>query len=264
MNGYMVDSGALQRRSIHDCETNLCSADRTDVTQSADNERNPATPDTTSNAGTTPVNLHVEDSGGDGRPVVLIHGRPLSAESWAKQVPALSGGGYRTLRHRQSVWRSVRIRGPAVLLKTDDNPGDGLEEADIEEMKSGLQSDSDGFYAVFAKNFYTADGELKVEQAEIDNWREMAAPGTTKAALDCIGAFARTDFRDDLKRVHVPTLVIHGGNDGIVPIEVSGERTNKTVQNAQYHVVDGGPYGITASHAGEFNTTLIGFLDGLS
>ena len=88
----------------------------------------------------------------------------------------------------------------------------------------------------------------------------IASFASPKATLDCVTAFGTTDFRDDLSKIDVPTLVIHGDQDAIVPFEASGQRTANSVKGAQLHVVKGGPHGINASHAQEFNTALLDFL----
>ena len=271
----------------------------------------------TSNAGTTPVGLETYDSGGDGRPVVLIHGWPLSGHSWKPQKKVLEDAGYRVIAFDRrgfgesdqpddgydydtmaddvkaivdelqlenpvlvgfsmgggEVARYVGRNGtsnlsglvfasavPPFLLKTEDNPDGGLGDDDVKEMKDGLASDRDAFFADFSTNFYTADGELKVDQSVIDNWRELAAPCSTDAALACIDAFSRTDFRNDLEKIDVPTLVIHGAGDEIVPIAVSGDRTAETVKGATKVVIDGGPHGIIDSHTEQFNSALLDFL----
>lgn len=86
---------------------------------------------------------------------------------------------------------------------------------------------------------------------------EIASP---KGTLDCTVAFATTDFRDDLTKIDVPTLVIHGDSDGIVPFEVSGKRTAAAIPNAQTHVIEGGPHGVLASHKDEWNEAVLRFL----
>lgn len=270
-----------------------------------------------STAGTEPVELETYDSGGEGRPVVLIHGWPLSGHAWRPQKPALEDAGYRVIAFdRRGFGDSDKPQGgydydtmagdvkaivdelglsdavlvgfsmgggevakfvgrfgtdalagvvfasavPPFLLKTDDNPDGGLRDTDIDGMKDGLTNDRDGFFADFSENFFTADGELKVENESVENWRMLAADASTDAAVACIDAFSRTDFRDDLAKVDVPTLVIHGSGDGIVPIEVSGARTAKAVTDSELVVIDGGPHGITDSHTDEFNAALLGFL----
>ena len=89
----------------------------------------------------------------------------------------------------------------------------------------------------------------------------MCRESDEKAALGCLQAFATTDFRDDLTKISVPTLVIHGDSDGTVPFEGSGKRTHEAVADSELHVVEGGPHGINVSHADEFNRVLLAFLE---
>jgi len=149
---------------------------------------------------------------------------------------------------------------PPYLLKEDGNPDGGLEDADVKEMKDGLASDRDGFFSEFSTNFYTANDELKVGDDVVDNWRTLASDCATTAAIACIDAFSRSDFRDDLAKIDVPTLVIHGDSDAIVPMEVSGARTAEMVDGAELVTIEGGPHGITDSHTEEFNQALLAFL----
>ena len=86
---------------------------------------------------------------------------------------------------------------------------------------------------------------------------EFASP---KGTLECIRAFGYTDFRDDLAKIDVPTLVLHGDSDAIVPFEVSGKRTAEAVKDSKVVVIAGGPHGFNATHADEFNRALLDFL----
>lgn len=162
---------------------------------------------------------------------------------------------------------TVNLRGvvfiaavPPFLLVTDDNPDGGLEDDDIAQMKKGLADDREGFFASFSRKFYTVDSKLTVDDATVANWRELAAPCSTDAALACIDAFSRTDFRADLERIDLPCLVVHGGSDEIVPLAVSGQRTAKMVTDAELHVIEGGPHGILDSHTSQVNELLLDFL----
>ncbi|MCP1327656.1 alpha/beta fold hydrolase, partial [Halomonas sp. 707D4] len=91
--------------------------------------------------------------------------------------------------------------------------------------------------------------------------RDIAAFASPKATFDCIKAFSYTDFRDDLPKMKLPTLVIHGDADGIVPLEVSGKRASETLPHSRLEVIEGGPHGLNVTHAKEFNQALIAFLD---
>ena len=91
--------------------------------------------------------------------------------------------------------------------------------------------------------------------------RDIASFASAKATYDCVKSFAYTDFRDDLKKFDVPTLVIHGDADQIVPLEASGQRSHDMINDSQLHVVKGGPHGINVTHKDEFNKALIDFLN---
>ena len=77
---------------------------------------------------------------------------------------------------------------------------------------------------------------------------------------DCIAAFGRTDFRGDLKKIAIPTLIIHGDSDAIVPFQASGKRTNEAIKGSQLALIKGGAHGLNLSHAEPFNKALIEFL----
>ena len=265
----------------------------------------------------TPIELHYEDQG-TGKPVVLIHGWPLSGKSWEKQVPALVEAGYRAIAYDRrgfgsssqpsdgydydtfaddlkavidtlelddvtlvgfsmgggEVARYIGTYGedriskavlaaavPPYLYKADDNPDGGLDDAAIKEMEDGVRDDRLGFLDGFTKKFFAAGDTTDLiretdRQASID----IAAGASPQATLECIGAFARTDFRDDLTKISVPTLVIHGDSDGIVPFEVSGKRSAAAIATSTLVVVEGAPHGFNATHADEFNRALLDFL----
>jgi pimeloyl-ACP methyl ester carboxylesterase len=240
------------------------------------------------------TNLHVDDTGGTGRPVVLIHGWPLSGESWSKQVPAFEAAGYRVITYDRrgfgrsdkpltgydydtfasdldavlteldlvdvtlvgfsmgggEIARYIGTRGearlhsvvfasavPPYLEKTDDNPDDE-----------------------FTTGFYSANGVLKVTEAERQEAIALAHQSKKHAALASMAAFATTDFRDDLTKVTVPTLVIHGDSDATVPFEGSGARTHQAIAGSELHVVKDAPHGVTVSHPEEWNQAVLEFL----
>lgn len=270
-----------------------------------------------STAGTDPIELNVYDSGGTGRPVVLIHGWPLNGHSWKPQKSVLEAAGHRVIAFdRRGFGESDKPIGgydydtmagdvdaimnhleledavlvgfsmgggevaryvgrfgtdrlaalvfasavPPFLQKTADNTDGGLGDEDIEGMKKQLMADREAFFGDFAENFYTANGTVTVDTAVLDTWKERASQADLNAAVSCIDAFSRTDFRDDLAEIDIPTLVIHGGADEIVPPEVSGKRTADTVADAKLVMIDGGPHGVLDSHTDEFNSALLDFL----
>jgi pimeloyl-ACP methyl ester carboxylesterase len=261
--------------------------------------------------------LHVDDTGGSGRPVVLIHGWPLSGESWKKQVPAFEAAGYRVITYDRrgfgrsdkpltgydydtfasdldavlteldlrdvtlvgfsmgggEIARYIGTRGeerlhsvvfasavPPYLEKTDDNPDGPLTKDAAAEMTAGLTKDEDSFYDEFTTGFFSADGVLKVTEAERQEAIALAHQSKKHASLASMAAFATTDFRDDLTKVTVPTLVIHGDSDGTVPFAGSGERTHRAIAGSELHVVKDAPHGVTVSHPEEWNQAVLEFL----
>ena len=123
-----------------------------------------------------------------------------------------------------------------------------------------MKGDRLAFLEEFSKNFFSAGGKLMVSESQRVYARNIAAFASPKGTLDCIGAFARTDFRDDLTKIKIPTLVLHGDSDAIVPFEVSGARTHKAIAGSRLSLIKGGPHGFNASHATEFNKSLLDFL----
>ena len=261
--------------------------------------------------------VHVEDTGGSGRPVVLIHGWPLSGASWSEQIPALTAAGLRVITYdRRGFGQSDKPRGgydydtladdlhgvlteldlrdvslvgfsmgggevaryvsrhgedrlhsvvfaaavPPYLAKNDDNPDGPLDDATANTMKSGLEDDRDAFFAQFTTQFFSVGDELKVSEQQYEQAVALCHQSDQRAALGCMEAFATTDFRGDLPKISVPTLVIHGDGDGVVPFEGSGKRTHEAVRHSELVLVPDAPHGFNVSHASEFNTALVAFL----
>ena len=149
---------------------------------------------------------------------------------------------------------------PPYLYKSQDNPDGGLDDATIAEFENGVRGDRIAFLDGFTTNFFSAGDELKTSEVQRTYARDIAAFASPKATLDCIAAFGRTDFRGDVAKVTVPTLVIHGDSDGIVPFEVSGKRSAELIPGARLVLIEGGPHAINATHADQFNTALLEFL----
>jgi len=263
-----------------------------------------------------PIELHYTDHG-EGRPVVLIHGWPLSGRAWEAQVSALVEAGHRVITYDRrgfgdscqpwtgydydtlaadldafithldlshltlvgfsmgggevvrylSTYGSGRVSRialigavPPFLYRSDDNPEGGLDDATVEQMQEGVRSDRIAFLDGFTRTFFSANGELKVSEGQRLYAAQIAAFASPKGTLDCIGAFSYTDFRDDIAKVAVPTLVIHGDADAIVPFEVSGKRTAELIEDAELVMIEGGPHGILTSHPREVNEALVRFL----
>ncbi len=150
---------------------------------------------------------------------------------------------------------------PPYLYTSADNPDGGLDDATIGQFQEGVKADRLAFLDTFITGFFSASDTLAVSEAQRLYARDIAAFASPKGTLDCIAAFSHTDFRGDLDKVTVPTLVIHGDSDAIVPFEVSGKRSAELIAGAQLVVIEGGPHGFNASHAEEFNSALIAFID---
>jgi pimeloyl-ACP methyl ester carboxylesterase len=151
---------------------------------------------------------------------------------------------------------------PPYLYKSDDNPDGALDDATIKAFQQGVSTDRIAFVDGFATNFFTAGKELKVSEAQVRYAQELAHIASPKGTLDCIAAFGLTDFRGDLSKISIPTLVIHGDSDAIVPFEHSGKRTAEAIAGSKVVIIKDGPHGINASHPAEFNEALLAFLNG--
>lgn len=263
-----------------------------------------------------PVEIHYEVAG-EGPPVVLVHGWPLSGRSWEAQVGPLVEAGRQVITYDRRGFGSssqpwggydydtftadlaalldhLDVQGaalvgfsmgggevvrylaqhgsgrvakavlaaavPPYLFQSEDNPEGGLDDATIAEFEDGVKGDRAAFLDGFVTDFFSAGGDELVSDAQHDYVVRLGEVASAKGTLDCIAAFGRTDFRDDVSEIDVPTLVIHGDADGIVPFEVSGKRSGDAISGATVHVVEGGPHGINVTHAEEFNRVLIDFL----
>ena len=147
------------------------------------------------------------------------------------------------------------------LLKTADNPS-GLDMSAFDGIRSGIAGDRLQFFEDLSASFYGADlPDAKVSRGTRDWFFGMAALGTYKSCYDCVKAFSETDFRGDLKKFDVPTLVIHGDADQIVPIGVSGPLTAKLVKGAELEVYKGAPHGLVTTHKDQLNADLLAFAE---
>jgi len=149
---------------------------------------------------------------------------------------------------------------PPFLLKTPDNP-EGVDAAVFEGIQKAIVADRYAFFNEFFKNFYNADvllGKRVSEQAIQASWN-LAAISSATATLACVPTW-HEDFRENLARIDIPTLVIHGDADRIVPLQASGQRTAKLIRGARLAVVKDGPHCITWTHADEVNAELLSFL----
>ncbi len=161
----------------------------------------------------------------------------------------------------KGVSKAVIIGGvPPFLLKTDDNP-EGVDASVFEEIKKAVTADRYAFFTEFFKNFYNSDPLLgnRVSKDVMHASWNLAVSASATASLACVSTWIE-DFRKDVERIDVPTLVIHGDDDRIVPLAASGQRTAKLIKGARLAVVKGGPHAITWTHAEEVNAELLTFL----
>jgi non-heme chloroperoxidase len=148
---------------------------------------------------------------------------------------------------------------PPLLMKSDTNP-EGMPIDVFNQIRSALVADRSQFWKDFSHMFYGANRPgAKVSQGILDAfWRTSMQAGLAAAYL-CVKAFSETDFRDDLKKIDVPTLVIHGDDDQVVPIAVGGNRSSKMIKGATLKVYEGAPHGLTSTHQERFNADLLAF-----
>jgi len=161
----------------------------------------------------------------------------------------------------KGVHKAVIISGiPPFLLKTPDN-SEGIDKGVFEGIEKAVTADRYAFFTEFFKNFYNTDLLLNkrvTEQAVQASWN-LAAGSSATASLACVATW-HEDFREDLSAVDVPTLVMHGDADRILPITAAGSRTAKLIKGARLVVVKEGPHCITWTHADEVNPELLSFL----
>ncbi len=161
----------------------------------------------------------------------------------------------------KDVSSAVIIGGvPPYLLKTSDNQ-EGVDASVFEGIQKAVAADRYAFFTEFFKNFYNTDvylGKRVSEQAIQASWN-VAAFASPIASLACVPSW-HEDFRQDLAKIDVPTLVIHGDADRIVPFSAAGQRTAKLVKGAELVVVKDGPHNIAWTHPEEVNQALVKFL----
>jgi len=262
------------------------------------------------------VDLYYEDHG-EGKPVVLMHGWPLSGRSWEKQVPVLLEAGYRvitydrrgfgdsskptsgydydtfaedlhqlmtTLDLREATLVGFSMGGgevarylgkygserisraaflaavPPLLLKTADNPS-GVDGSVFEGIKKAIVADRLAFLSKFLSDFYNVDalGGKRISEEVVRHSWNIAAGASPMGTLDCVAAWG-TDFRKDLSRITVPTVVLHGDADRILPLSATASRTHEMVKGSRLVVVKDGPHGVNWTHAEEVNQALLDLL----
>ena len=161
----------------------------------------------------------------------------------------------------KGVNKAVILSGvPPYLLKTADNP-EGVDGSVFAGIEKAVAADRYAFFTEFFKNFYNTDalmGKRISKEAVQASWNVAAAASAT-ASFACVAAW-HEDFRQDVSRIDVPALVMHGDADRILPIDASGERTAGMIKGARFLTVKGGPHAINWTHADEVNAELTAFL----
>ena len=175
-----------------------------------------------------------------------------------------TGGGEVTryvARHGSSRVAKVVLLSaiPPLMLKSESNP-EGLPMEPFNEIRAGVLADRSQYYQDLAFPFYGANREgAIVSKGARDAFWLMSMTVGLKGAYDCIKAFSETDLTEDLKMIDVPTLILHGDDDQIVPIEAAGLKSVKLIPNARLKIYPGGPHGLTGAHEQEFNDDLLAF-----
>jgi pimeloyl-ACP methyl ester carboxylesterase len=254
---------------------------------------------------------------GTGKPVVLIHGWPLSSASWEAQARVLAENGYRVIAYDRrgfgrsdwaatgydyntlasdlnelmealdlrsatlvgfsmgggevarylATYGSERVRSAVLisavtpyLLKTDDNP-EGLPKETFDGIVEKLEQDRPDFLKAFGKMFYGV-GLIShpVSEAFLEFSQEMALTASPLATIKLVRAWSETDFRGDLAKITIPTLIIHGTGDKTVPIENSARRAVTLLANAELLEYEGEPHGLNATAPKKLNDDLLAFL----
>jgi non-heme chloroperoxidase len=154
---------------------------------------------------------------------------------------------------------------PPMMLKTDDNPG-GVPAEVFDGLRAGSAADRAQLYRDLADGPFFGNNRpgANVSQGMRDNFWLQGMQSGHRNAYECIAAFSATDFRGDLERFDVPTLVIHGDDDQIVPFEVGGKASAALVDGAALKVYPGAPHGITDTHKDQLNADLLAFVDGIT
>lgn len=147
------------------------------------------------------------------------------------------------------------------VLQTDDNPN-GVPLEQLEEMIANVQEDRPAFLQTFGKMFYGVNFISKpVSQASLEWSTQICLQASPKATIDCIRAFGETDFRSELKHITVPTLIIHGNSDNIVPIDATSQEAARLIPQANYVVYEDAPHGLFITEKERLTVDILQFVN---
>jgi non-heme chloroperoxidase len=151
---------------------------------------------------------------------------------------------------------------PPLMLKTEKNPG-GLPITVFDGIRAGVAGDRSQFYKDLTLPFYGYNRPgAKISEGIREHWWLQGMSGGIKAHYDCVKAFSETDFTEDLKKIDIPVLVMHGDDDQIVPIGAAGLMSAKILKKATLKVYPGFPHGMATTHADQINADLLAFVKG--
>ena len=159
------------------------------------------------------------------------------------------------------VTQAVFMASITPALRHAANNPEGVDPAIFEGIKQSIEADRFAFFEAMFKSFYNQEQLLgtRISPAAVQAGFAAACSSSYQAVLNCVDAWLE-DFREDIARIKVPTLVIHGDSDQMVPFEVSGKRTAEMIPTSQLHIIKGGPHGIFWTHAAEVNQVLLRFI----
>lgn len=150
---------------------------------------------------------------------------------------------------------------PPYIHKSEENPEGWLDDATVAQFRAGVRDDRIAFLdGLFTQYFDVGERTDLVSDAMRAYHVDLGAAASPKATLDCIGSFAYTDFRADIAKVTVPTLVLHSDADALVPFETSGKRTHDMIDGSRLVLIEGAPHGFNTTHAEQFNEALVEFI----
>jgi pimeloyl-ACP methyl ester carboxylesterase len=175
------------------------------------------------------------------------------------------GGGevarYMARHHGERVSKAVLISSVTPYLQSSDDNPEGVDKDIFDSMVAGLQKDRPNFLATFGKQFFGVSLLNFTVSSEMLQWSlMMAMQASPKATIDCVRAFAETDFRRDMEAFRVPTLIVHGASDATVPVEKSGRRAAAMIQGASLKEYSGAPHALVFTDKDTLNRDLLAFI----